>query len=137
MYVAACLGENGWQVLLPLGENHRFDLVAYKEGKFIRIQVKYVTPKNGRLEVRCASSNNWSILRYKPEEIDAIAAFNAANKDVYFIPVDEINNSAFSLRLQPAKNNQKQNIHNADDYKDFNIKLSNFIKENQLQYVTR
>lgn len=136
MYVAAALAEKGWKVLLPFGENHRFDLAAYNNGKFIRIQVKYVTPKNGKLEVRCASSNNWAILNYTPEEIDAIAAFNPVSKEVYFIPVSEINHSAFSLRITPAKNNQKQNIHNAGDYKDFNIKLANFIKEEYKEYVT-
>jgi len=35
--VAARLLEEGYKVLFPVGENSRYDLVAEKEGKFIRI----------------------------------------------------------------------------------------------------
>jgi len=48
----------GYKVLLPYGENSRYDMVAEKDNKFLRIQVKYTTPKNGVLEVNCRSSNN-------------------------------------------------------------------------------
>ena len=82
MYVAACLIEDGWKVLMPVGENNRYDLVAERGGKFIRIQVKYVTPKGGALEVNCRSSNNWSVLHYTAEEIDVIAVFNSDNKSI-------------------------------------------------------
>ncbi len=74
--VAAHLMSDGWRVLLPYGENTRYDLVAEKDGKFMRVQVKYVTPKNGKLYVNCRSSNNWSVLPYTAQEIDLIAVYN-------------------------------------------------------------
>jgi hypothetical protein len=37
MYVAVRLIEDGWRVLNPIGENNRYDLVAERGGKFIRI----------------------------------------------------------------------------------------------------
>ncbi|MFA6159503.1 MAG: group I intron-associated PD-(D/E)XK endonuclease, partial [Parcubacteria group bacterium] len=100
----------------PIGENNRYDLVAEREGKFIRIQVKYVTPKDGALAVNCRSSNNWSVLHYSPEEIDVIAVFNSKDKAIYFVPVSKINHSLFKLRIEPAKNNQKTKIHLAKDF---------------------
>jgi len=116
MYVAARLIEDEWRVLIPVGENNRYDLVAERDGKFIRIQVKYITPKDGALDVNCRSSNNWSVLHYTPEEIDVIAAFNSDSKSIYYIPVSKINHSSFKLRINSAKNNQKTKIHFADDF---------------------
>lgn len=46
----AYLIERGFNVSIPWGEDIRYDLVSEKEGVFKRIQVKYVTPKNGCLE---------------------------------------------------------------------------------------
>jgi Holliday junction resolvase-like predicted endonuclease len=120
LYVTARLIEDGWRVLSPVGENHRYDLVAEKEGVFIRIQVKYVTPKNGVLAVNCRSSNNWSVLHYSSKEIDIIAVFNSENKSIYYIPVSKINRSLFKLRINPAKNKQKAKIHLAEEFVNLN-----------------
>ena len=119
--VAKKLIENGWKVLFPYGENHRYDLVIEKNNKFVRIQVKYVTPKNGALEINCRSSNNWSVLHYSPKDIDIIAAYNSYDGEIYFIPVSKINRSLFKLRIAPAKNNQKLKIHFAKDFNELKI----------------
>ena len=116
MYVTARLIEDGWRVLHPVGENNRYDLVAERDGKFIRIQVKYATPKNGALEINCRSSNNWSVLHYSAKEIDVIAAYNAHTKDIYYIPVSKINRSLIKLRISPAKNNQKRSVNSAENF---------------------
>ena len=79
-HVCADLMRKGWRVLLPYGENSRYDVVAEKDGRFLRVQVKYVTPKNGVLYVHCQSSNNWSVESYTPSQIDVIAAFNPSGE---------------------------------------------------------
>ena len=38
LQVSIDLMKRGWDVLIPYGENCRYDLVAEKEGKFIRIK---------------------------------------------------------------------------------------------------
>lgn len=114
--VASKLVGDGWKVLFPFGEDSRYDLVAEKSGRFVRVQVKYVTPKNGALNTNCRSSNNWSVLHYSPEDIDAIAVYDADSKNIYFIPSDKMNSSAFKLRLVPAKNNQKNRINIASNF---------------------
>jgi len=114
--VATRLMKDGWHVLLPYGENTRYDLVAEKDNRFVRIQVKYVTPKNGVLYVNCQSSNNWSVLPYTAAEIDAIAAYNAATGDVYYIPVESMRRTAMKLRLEPTKNHQKLHVRFAKDF---------------------
>ena len=121
MAVAARLIEEGWRVLFPVGENNRYDLVAECDSRFIKIQVKYVTPKNGVLEVNCRSCNNWSILHYTKNEIDVLAAYNSRDKEIYFIPVSKINHSSFKLRLDKPKNNQKSKINFAEDFSILSI----------------
>lgn len=108
--------EMGWRVLLPYGENARYDLVGEKDGKFIRIQVKYVTPKDGVMDANCRSSNNWSIIYYSAKDLDFIAAYNPKDREVYFIPASKINRSTFKLRLGRTKNNQKLRINMAKDF---------------------
>lgn len=114
--VASRLMDKGWKVLFPYGENSRYDLVIEQKGKFLRVQVKYVTPKKGVLDVNCRSSNNWSVLHYTPEEIDIIAVYNSFDASIYFIPVHKINRSSFKLRLEHSKNNQKLHVHLAKDF---------------------
>jgi hypothetical protein len=113
--------EDGWHVLFPIGENSRYDLIAEQKGKFLRVQVKYVTPKKGVLDVNCRSSNNWSVLHYTPEEIDVLAVYDSVNKEIYYIPVSKINYSLFKLRIEPAKNNQKSKINLAKDFAVLNV----------------
>ena len=116
--VASELISSGWNVLFPYGEDNRYDLVAEKTGVFRRIQVKYVTPKNGALDANCRSSNNWSVMSYTPEDIDILAVYDSISTKIYFVPVGEINKNTFKLRLLATKNNQRQKIHLAEQYSE-------------------
>ncbi len=107
-YVMYALKQNGFNVLIPWGEDVRYDLVSEKNGIFKRIQVKYVTPKNGVLEVRFRSSNNYNIIHYTDSNIDIIAVYYDKEKKIYFIPLSGADKGGYKLRLVPAKNNQKK-----------------------------
>ena len=117
MAVSAKLMKMGWKILVPLCENTRYDLAAEKNGKFAKVQVKYVTPRMGKLDINCKSSNNWSILPYSTKEIDVLAVYNSDNHDVYFIPSANLNNSTIKLRVAPTKNKQHKGIKFARDFK--------------------
>ena len=108
--VATRLMKEGWNVLVPYGENTRYDLVAERGDRFLRIQVKYSTPKDGRLYVNCRSSNNWSILPYTAKEIDVIAIYNVRDESISFVPVAKMRKSAMYLRLDPTKTNQRLRV---------------------------
>ena len=114
--VAVRLMREGWRVLLPYGENTRYDLVAERNGRFVRIQVKYVTPKDGTLYVNCQSSNNWSVLPYTAKEIDLIAVYDAVHGSVYYVPVAAMRKRAMVLRLDPSKNYQKVKVRFAKEF---------------------
>ena len=115
--VASWLISNQWRVLFPFGENSRYDLVAERAGRFVRVQVKYVTPKNGVLPVKCSSTNNWNTKRYNKREIDVIAAYDSIGKVIYFVPVSLINDQhQLLLRLTPTKNCQREGVRFARDF---------------------
>ena len=125
--VATRLAKDGWNVLLPYGENTRYDLGAEKNGRFIRIQVKYVTPKEGKLYVSCQSSNNWSVLPYTAKEIDVIAAYDSVSEAIYFVPVADIRKCAMVLRLDPTKNKQKSKVRFANQFIELRDRRRNYV----------
>ncbi len=132
LHVCADLMKEGWHILLPYGENNRYDVVAEKDGRFLRVQVKYVTPRNGKLYVHCQSSNNWSVDPYTAAQIDVIAAFNPQDQRVYYVPAGKMCKSAMALRLEPTKNGQKKKIRYAKDFDKF----PGFVKEDSLYLLS-
>ena len=122
-FIAFTLKQNGFNVLLPWGEDVRYDIVAEKNGVFKRIQVKYVTPKNGVLEVAMRSSNSHSIKPYSEKEVDVVAAFCSKQERAYFIPINKNSNKRVcKLRLEPTKNKQQKKVTMASEY-EFNFGL--------------
>jgi len=49
------LARRGYGVLLPLTEHETFDLVAYKDHRFLRVQVKYRAAVNGVIQIPLSS----------------------------------------------------------------------------------
>ena len=118
-FVTYLLKQNGFNVLIPWGEDNRYDLVAEKNGVFKRVQVKFSTPKDGTIEVRMRSCNNYNIIHYSPKDIDISAVYSSIQNKVYFIPLKSIKNrSVFKLRLRPTKNKQKKFVVMASKYEN-------------------
>ena len=113
------LYEKGYLILTPHTEHSPFDLVGYKNGKFLRIQVKYRTAKNDKIEVAfrtCwADKNGTHTQDYDKDEIDVMCVYCPDTDKCYYINPQECNKT-FNLRLSTPKNNQKNGIHLAEDY---------------------
>jgi len=116
-FVTYLLKQNRFNVLIPWGEDNRYDIVTEKNGVFKRIQVKYATPKNGTIEVRVRGCNNYNIIHYSPKDIDIIAVYSSKRNKVYFVPLNGIKNrSICKLRFEPTKNKQKKYVVMASKY---------------------
>ena len=116
-FVAFLLKQNGFNVLIPWGEDNRYDIVSEKNGVFKRIQVKYITPRNGVLDLVFRSSNNYNIIHYSRNDIDIIAVYDPDSNKVYFIPFSSFRNKkCCKLRLLPTKNKQKKYVIEANKY---------------------
>jgi hypothetical protein len=113
------LYEKGYMILTPNTEHSPFDLVAYKGGKFLRIQVKYRSAKNEKIEIpfsTCWSDKNGTHTQpYDKNEIDVMCVYCPDTDKCYYVDPKECKNT-FNIRLSIPKNNQKSKIHMADDY---------------------
>jgi hypothetical protein len=118
--------ERGYEILRPIGNNSRYDLVIEDaDGRFLRVQCK-----TGRLSEHdesilfATSSRHYhlrakeGVSRSKPYygQADYFAVYCPDTKGIYLVPVDHAGASQMKLRLIPTKNNQEKNVRWAKDY---------------------
>jgi hypothetical protein len=122
LMVAADLRRRGYGVCLPFGEDYDYDLVVERHGKLERVQVKHVTSDGCTLPVPCVSHSltNGRIKRtkrYTAETVDWIAVWDAATGIPYYVPSSVFDgHQQLTLRLAPARNNQRIGIRDARDF---------------------
>lgn len=116
--VMSKLLKSGRVVLLPVGDNERYDLVIEEEGKFTRIQVKTGRVVSGALMFNASSTNlekgKWVRHTYQGQA-DCFGVYCPEIDKVYIIPVEN-NKQTVSLRLEPTKNKQSKLTRWAKDY---------------------
>jgi hypothetical protein len=117
--VLAHLLKKGKIVLLPFGNNQRYDLVIHEpNGNFSRIQVKTGCVRNGCVRFYPFSTNGFTGQKksYKGE-IDFFIVYCAELEKFYQIHVDELNKSGL-LRVNKPKgfSSPKSTIRWAEKY---------------------
>jgi hypothetical protein len=117
--VHADLVDRGALVLLPLTEHAPFDVVAYLDGQFFRVQVKYRSTTNGVVHVRFRTT--WADrhgVHTRPmplEEVDVIAIYCPDNGEIYYLDPSGFR-QCVSLRVAPTRNSQRKNVLQAQDF---------------------
>jgi hypothetical protein len=117
--ILAAFIERGFEVLLPWGTNHRYDMVLDLGDRFLRIQCKTGRLKNGAVEfsARSIRSNTiTTLMRSYVGEIDYFAVYCPANRGIYVVPCDETTRNNVYLRIDAATNNQHKRIRWAAGY---------------------
>ncbi len=113
------LFEQGFTVLLPLTEHAPFDLVAYKDGEYRRIQVKYrKLDRHGKMEIRfstCwADRNGTHTAPINKGSVDVYCVYCPDTDECYYLDPKQYG-STMSLRVRATKNNQARNVTLASD----------------------
>lgn len=126
--VLAALVGAGITVLQPFGDNERFDLVAYEDGRFVRLQVKTGRVVRGCVRASARSVNAYATRRYCEDEIDAFAVWCSQTGRMYVLPVGETP-AEIVLRLEAPANGQARNIRWARDH-EFNGSLTALLDRN-------
>jgi len=110
-------------VLLPFGENQRYDLVAEKNGAFLRVQCKTGRLRNGVIKFPCCSINyehptprKGFYARDYRGSADLFGVYCPENDAVYLVPVYEVGRKEGCLRVDPTKNHQSERIRWAIDF---------------------
>jgi PD-(D/E)XK endonuclease len=120
--IAAEATKLGIDVVKPLVEHTRYDLVFDLDGRLLRVQCKWAPRKGDVVVVSLASS------RYTPrgqvrtfysaDEIDVVAVYCEEIDECYLLPIELVDGMrAFHLRLSPPRNGQRASINLAEDYK--------------------
>ena len=115
------LAEQGFAIFIPLTEHAPFDLVAYRDKEFLRIQVKYRSiDKHGTISAQFRSTwNDRNGTHYKDidkNEVDIFCIYCPETNECYYINPKEFNKSV-QLRIMDTKNKQTSNIRFASSFR--------------------
>jgi hypothetical protein len=120
--IILALREHGFRVLLPFGENTRYDLAIERAGVFARVQCKTGRLIAGAVCFRTASSYyhhprpKMPAKHYKGQ-VDYFAVFCPETGNVYLVPIDDLQPlTQASLRVEPTRNRQADRIRWAAEY---------------------
>lgn len=124
--VAADILRRGHKIAFPFGEDWDYDLIACREGRLERVQVKHAVEHGGVIPVRCVSMSLTNgkvrvVKRYTSVTIDWIAVYEAGAGRCYYVPSSEFERGRrlLSLRVSPTRNSQQRGIRWARDYLAF------------------
>jgi hypothetical protein len=112
------------QVLVPFGENCRYDLVIAEGDRFIRVQCKTGRLRKGAIKFNACSysyhhPSNRGTRNYRHDyrnQADLFGVYCPELDKVYLVPVNEVGTGAASLRVDPTRNNQSRKIRWAAEY---------------------
>jgi len=114
-------------VLIPFGENQRYDLVVETEGSFSRVQCKTGRLRKGVIRFPCCSINyehptprRGFYSRDYRGSADFFGVYCPETESVYLVPVRKVGRREGFLRVAPTKNNQSERIRWA---REFELKL--------------
>jgi len=96
----------GKTVLLPIGDNERYDLVIDEGTKFVRMQCKTGRLVKGTLRFKAASTNlergKWTQRDYRGQA-DVFGVYCRELDKVYLVPVAEVGKREGFLRIEPTQ----------------------------------
>ena len=115
------LFEQGFTIFVPQTEHCPFDLVAYKEGEFQRVQVKYRSmDRFGKIDVKFSTCwtdrNGTHTVPVDKSEIDLYCIYCPESDECYYIEPGKFGSNV-SLRVEAPKNGQQKGVNFAADYR--------------------
>jgi prevent-host-death family protein len=120
--VAAEAAKLELDVLKPLTEHARYDLVLDIGDALFRVQCKWANCRDGVIRVRLYSSyhsptRGYVHSKYDASEVDLVAVYCGDNDRCYLVPAELFaGRAALYLRVAEAKNNQRAALNWASDY---------------------
>ena len=115
------LYEQGFTIFTPQTEHCPFDLVAYRDSEFRRVQVKYRTvDKFGKIDVKFSTCWNdkhgTHIVPINKREVDLCCIYCPDTDECYYLDPSKFGSNA-TLRVKAPKNSQSKRVNFAADYR--------------------
>ncbi|MDQ3365523.1 MAG: group I intron-associated PD-(D/E)XK endonuclease [Myxococcota bacterium] len=120
LYAKVDLFEKGFLLLMPQTEHAPFDLVAYRDERFFRVQVKYRAAVNGQVSFHLSSS--WADrhgVHTNPIDkraIDLLCIYCPDTRACYYVDPASVKASV-RLRISPARNQQVKGVRSAAEFR--------------------
>lgn len=126
--IIADLTAQGFEVNLPVSESLSYDMIVHKDGKFLRIQARYISLRNGviRMAFRTVHQNRQgNVLRQTDKNLIDIFAVYCPDVDrCFYVDPKEFGSSCW-LRVVPAPiKGDKYNL--AEDYSKLLVAKTGF-----------
>ena len=125
--VMHALQITGYDILLPFGENTRYDLVIDNGERLARVQCKTGRLRGGAVRFPACSSyahhpNPKLIRRDYIGEIDYFGVYCPETGGVYLVPIEDADvRRQGALRVEPARNGQERRVRLASAYEIANF----------------
>jgi hypothetical protein len=133
------LTKKGFIVCQPMTEHAPFDLVAYANGRCLRVQVKYRAVARGVCEVRFLSV--WSdrhgvhITQMNKAEVDVICIYCPDTERCYYLD-PSAHAGGVKLRLGTTGNNQRAGVLFAENFVDLPERFRHARQDSNLRRPT-
>jgi hypothetical protein len=130
MAVMQALHLAGYALLVPFGENVRYDLVIDDTRQLSRVQCKTGRLRDGAVRFAVCScyghhANPGKARRDYLGQVDYFAVYCPETTGVYLIPIGDLQvRVRGALRVEPSRNGQRRRIRNAADYEIAQIALT-------------
>jgi hypothetical protein len=115
------LFEKGFLLLKPQTEHAPFDLVAYRDERFYRVQVKYRAAVNGSIFMKMSTVWNdrhgTHTVPIDPSSIDLLCIYCPDTRACYYLD-PKLYRTAVVLRVAPPRNSQQKGIRWAHEFTD-------------------
>jgi hypothetical protein len=112
--VLAELVKRGFPVLLPFGDNQRYDFVVERGSDFVRLQCKTGRLRNGVVEFSCTSTyQTYRQVKRRTDyrgQIDAFIVFCYETEETYLVPIAEAGTHKCQLRVSDTRNGQSTKV---------------------------
>jgi hypothetical protein len=120
--IMAALREAGFALLMPFGENTRYDLVIDDGTNLARVQCKTGRLREGAVRFNACSfygnhRNPAVPSRDYQGQVDYFAVYCPETAGIYLIPIEDLPLRRLgALRVDPPRNGQRKRIRFAADY---------------------
>lgn len=115
----ADLTAKGWAALVPLTEQEAFDFVAYREGRFLRGQVKYRAAVKGVIKVPLspvwADRRGNHVVPVERASIELLCIYCPSTERCYYVD-PACCPDCVTLRIEPTRNSQAKGVCWAQDF---------------------
>ena len=116
------LQDAGFELLLPFGENTRFDLVIEVNSRLVKVQCKTGRLKNGAIFFSPCSTYGHhrhaaKARRAYTDQVDFFGVYCPETGGAYLVPIaDVLAKTRAALRVSPSRNRQTRGVRFAAEY---------------------